>query len=197
MRKGLSSEAFERSFSSPDYSSIREAQWISLEILWLLVPNRPSSILAIHLYNSLVHIERIDRNMNPLQAFLNAGTFAVAGASRDRSKYGNQVFLALVASGRRVYPLNPTAGEVEGHAAYGALAELPVIPESLSIVTPPSITRQVIEQAIALGVKNVWMQPGAEDEQASRAARKAGLNVIDDGSCILVLLARESPQRSS
>lgn len=142
-----------------------------------------------------MHIERIDRNMNPLQAFLNAGTFAVAGASRDRSKYGNQVFLALVASGRRVYPLNPTAGEVEGHAAFGNLAELPLIPESLSIVTPPSITRQVIEQAIALGVKNVWMQPGAEDEQASSAARKAGLNVIDDGSCILVLLARESPQR--
>ena len=143
-----------------------------------------------------MHIERIDRNMNPLQAFLNAGTFAVAGASRDRSKYGNQVFLALVASGRRVYPLNPTAGEVEGHAAYGTLPQLPVIPESLSIVTPPSITRQVIEQAIALGVKNVWMQPGAEDEQASSAARKAGLNVIDDGSCILVLLARESPQRA-
>ncbi len=133
--------------------------------------------------------------MNPIEVFLSAGVFAVAGASRDRSKYGNQVFLALVASGRRVYPLNPTAGEVEGHAAFGTLAQLPVIPESLSIVTPPIVTRPIIEPAIALGVKNVWMQPGAEDEQASGVARKAGLNVIDDGSCILVLLARESPQR--
>ncbi|MBB3205764.1 putative CoA-binding protein [Rhodopirellula rubra] len=34
------------------------------------------------------------------------------------------------------------------------------------------------------------MQPGAEDEEASRLAREAGINVIDDGACVLVLLAR-------
>jgi hypothetical protein len=55
-----------------------------------------------------------------------------------------------------------------------------------------SDTRQVIQQAIAAGIKNVWMQPGAEDDQASQAAREAGLNVIDDGSCVLVLLAIEA-----
>ena len=59
-------------------------------------------------------------------------------------------------------------------------------------VTPPAVTRQVVKQAIAVGVKVLWMQPGAEDEQASQAARDAGLTVIDDGSCILVALALES-----
>ena len=130
--------------------------------------------------------------MNNIEVFLNASTFAVAGASRDRSKYGNIVFRALVASGRTVYPLNPTATEVEGHPAYASIADLPVVPESLSIVTPPSVTRQVIQKAIAAGVKNIWMQPGAEDPRGSQAARDAGLNVIDDGSCVLVLLAIES-----
>jgi predicted CoA-binding protein len=130
--------------------------------------------------------------MNNIEVFLNASTFAVAGASQDRSKYGNKVFRAIIASGRTAYPLNPTAPEVEGYPAFASIADLPVVPESLSIVTPPHVTRQVIQQAIAAGVKNVWMQPGAEDDQACQAAREAGLNVIDDGSCILVLLARES-----
>ena len=130
--------------------------------------------------------------MNNIKEFLNASTFAVAGASRARSKYGNKVFRALVVSGRTVYPLNPTAPEVEGQTAYASIAQLPVVPESLSIVTPPHVTRQVIQQAIAAGVKNIWMQPGAEDDQASQAARQAGLNVIDDGSCVLVLLAIEA-----
>lgn len=121
--------------------------------------------------------------------FLAAQTFAVAGASTDRSKYGNQVYQALIASGRTVYPLNPLASEVEGHAAYASIAELPEVPESLSIVTRPHVTREIIQQAIAAGVKNIWMQPGAEDSQGSKLAREAGLNVIDDGSCILVLLA--------
>lgn len=130
--------------------------------------------------------------MNNIEDFLAASSFAVAGASQDRAKYGNKVFRALVASGRTVYPLNPTAPEVEGHPAFASIADLPVVPESLSIVTPPSVTRQVIQKAIAVGVKNIWMQPGAEDDQASQAARDAGLNVIDDGSCVLVLLAIEA-----
>jgi len=126
---------------------------------------------------------------SPTSTFLSARSFAVAGASTDRSKYGNKVFQALVASGRTVYPLNPTAAEVEGQPAYGSIADLPVVPESVSLVTPPHVSREVIRQAIAAGVKNIWMQPGAEDAQGAELARQAGLNVIDDGSCILVLLA--------
>ncbi len=129
--------------------------------------------------------------MSDTRAFLNAFRFAVAGASRDRSKYGNKVFRALIASGRKTYPINPASGEIENHAAFDSISDLPEAIESLSIVTPPAVTRRVVADAIAAGVKNIWMQPGAEDDEASRAARAAGLNVIDDGSCILVLLALE------
>ena len=50
-------------------------------------------------------------------------------------------------------------------------------------------TRQIVADAIVAGIKHIWMQPGAEDAQASESARAAGINIIDDGSCILVLLA--------
>ncbi len=136
--------------------------------------------------------QKSPRSIDNIEEFLKASAFAVAGASRDRSKYGNRVLRALLASSRTVYPLNPTAPEVEGQTAYASLADLPVVPESLSIVTPPHITREIIQQAIAAGVKNIWMQPGEEDAEGSQAAREAELNVIDDGSCVLVLLAIEA-----
>ena len=127
--------------------------------------------------------------MNAIQAFLSAESFAVAGASTRREKYGNKILRALMQKGMKVYPLNPASEVVEGLPAFASLHDLPAPPQSLSIVTPPIVTRQIVEQAIAVGVKHVWMQPGAEDAEASRMAREAGLNVIDDGSCILVLLA--------
>lgn len=99
------------------------------------------------------------------------------------------MFRALIQSGREAYPLNPATSEIEGHTAYSAISELPLVPEALSIITPPSITRKVVAEAIVAGVKSIWMQPGAEDAEASEAVRAAGVNVIDDGSCILVLLA--------
>ena len=129
--------------------------------------------------------------MSDIDSFLNAKFYAVAGASTNREKYGNKVFRALVNSGRDVYPLNPAADKVEGLSAYASIADLPSVPDSLSVVTPPLITREVVIDAIHAGVKNIWMQPGAEDDQASQNARDAGLNVIDDGSCVLVMLARE------
>ena len=126
--------------------------------------------------------------MNEIDGFLAAKTYAVAGASARTHKYGYKVFKALLATGRETYPLNPVTDEIAGHRAYPKIANLPVVPESLSIITPPEVTRQVVAEAIAVGVKHVWMQPGAEDHQASESAREAGIHVIDDGSCILVLL---------
>ena len=129
--------------------------------------------------------------MNATENFLTAETYAVAGASSRRHKYGNKVFRALLASGRQTYPLNPQQDQIEGQQAYPSLSDLPIVPEALSIITPPEVTRKVVADAIAAGVQHIWMQPGAEDEQASESAREAGINVIDDGSCILVLLPRE------
>ncbi len=129
--------------------------------------------------------------MSNIEEFLSAKVFAVAGASTNREKYGNIIFRALLSGGRTVYPITPSASSVENQPAFPSVNALPTVPESLSIVTPPAVTRQVVEQAIAAGIKNLWMQPGAQDLHASQLAREAGLNVIDDGSCILVSLSRE------
>jgi uncharacterized protein len=124
-----------------------------------------------------------------IDRFLASTSYAVAGASRDPQKYGNRVFQALTKSGRTTFPLNPVARQIENIDAYPDLKSCPFVPHSLSIVTPPEQTALVIQQAIELGVTSIWIQPGAEHDPSSQAARAAGINVIDDGSCILVALA--------
>lgn len=126
-----------------------------------------------------------------VQQFLDGSSYAVAGASTDRSKFGNQVYRALVRSGRTTFPLNPRSAEVEGDQAYAHIADLPEIPECLAVITPPAITRQIVGEAIEAGIKHLWIQPGAQHPDASAAARDAGLTVVDDGTCLLIVIAYE------
>ncbi len=123
-----------------------------------------------------------------IEEFLEEGPYAVVGASTDRNKYGNKVLRAYQQTGRDVYPINPKAEEVEGLKAYPELASLPLVPRGISIITPPSVTEKIVLQAAELGVSYVWMQPGAESEKAIESGKRAGLGVIGDGSCALVVM---------
>ncbi len=123
-----------------------------------------------------------------ISQFLAADAFAVAGASSNRDKYGNKVLRCYQQHGRRVIPVNPRAEMIEGLACAASVAQLPAEVKSLSIITPPKITEQVVEQAILHGIKNIWMQPGAQSPAAVNRCEAAGLNVIADGSCLLVVL---------
>ena len=122
-----------------------------------------------------------------IQAFLAQGPFAVVGASRDRAKFGNKVLRAYLQNGREVYPVNPTADEVEGLTAYTDLASLPQRVRSISVITPSPITETIVEQAGELGIKHIWMQPGAESVKAVERAEQLGMNVIAGGPCVLVI----------
>jgi uncharacterized protein len=123
-----------------------------------------------------------------IEAFLSGTPHAVAGASPLRKKYGNKVLRAYLQSQRAVYPVHPSAEEVEGLTAYRDLASLPETVHGLSIITPPQVTQQVVAQAAQLGIRHIWMQPGAESDSAVELAQQAGINVIWGGPCILVVL---------
>ncbi len=134
---------------------------------------------------------------DPIDRFLASPAFGVAGASPRRHKYGNKVLRCYQQAGRRAIPVNPRETEIEGAACVLDVLHLPDDVQSLSVITPPAVTERVVEQAIAKGIRNVWMQPGAESEAAVEACRRAGINVIADGSCVLVVLGyRESPLES-
>ncbi len=123
-----------------------------------------------------------------IETFLSSPAFGVVGASADRNKYGNKVLRCYLQNLRTAIPVNPKASTIEGIEVAASVAELPEAVKSLSIITPPSVTLHVVEEAIDKGIKNVWMQPGAESNDAVRLAEENGLNVIADGSCVLVVL---------
>lgn len=123
-----------------------------------------------------------------IDTFLAAEQFGVVGASADRSKYGNKVLRCYLQHGRTVIPVNPKLKEIEGVPCIAGVADLPVEVSSISVITPPLVTEQVVTDAINKGIKNIWMQPGAESPTAITRCHEAGINVIADGSCILVVL---------
>lgn len=126
---------------------------------------------------------------NDIREFLAGERYAVAGASRSRSKYGNRVLRVYLQHGRTVYPVNPNTDEVEGLQAYPDLLSLPETVHGVSIITPPHITEKIVADAAEAGIKHVWMQPGAESTRAVDRARELGLNVIAGGPCLLVVWA--------
>jgi len=111
--------------------------------------------------------------------------FAVVGASRDPEKYGHKVFRDLLEAGYRVYPVNPKAGEILGRKCYPSLRDLPEKPDVVVFVVPPKITESLARDCIELGVKYVWMQPGATSEAAVRELEEAGITVFHD-VCIMI-----------
>lgn len=123
-----------------------------------------------------------------IEQFLAARKFAVVGASADRSKFGNKVLRCYLMHGLDAVPVNPRETSIEGVSCVASVAELADDIQSLSVITPPAVTDQVVEQAIARGISNIWMQPGAESPAAVARCRESGINVIADGSCLLVVL---------
>ena len=125
-------------------------------------------------------------NPQAIAEFLAGDSFAVVGASSDREKFGNKVLRAYLQAGRRVFPVNPKADEIEGQKSYPDIASLPEQVHGVSIVTPPTVTEKIVEQAASAGVQNLWMQPGAESPAAIQKAEALGLSVIHSGPCALV-----------
>ena len=125
--------------------------------------------------------------------FLAEGPHAVVGASCDRAKYGNKVLRAFLQHGMPVFPVNPRETEIEGLSCYPDLLSLPQPVRNLSVVTPPSVTERIVEQAAAAGVNRIWMQPGAESPAAIRRAESLGMQVIAGGPCILLALRYREP----
>jgi predicted CoA-binding protein len=123
-----------------------------------------------------------------IERFLASAAFGVVGASSQRHKYGNKVLRCYLRNGRDAIPVNPLEKEIEGEPVCATVAELPDRVKSISLITPPQVTEKVVAQAAARGIENIWMQPGAESPVAIEFCRQQGLNLIADGSCVLVVL---------
>ena len=123
-----------------------------------------------------------------IDKFLKAKVFGVVGASANRDKYGNKVLRCYLQHDLRAIPVNPKEPVIEGVPCVATVMDLPADVTSISVITPPHVTDEVVKMAISKGIENIWMQPGAESSAAIALCRENNINVIADGSCILVVI---------
>jgi uncharacterized protein len=111
-------------------------------------------------------------------------TIAVVGLSSSPMRPSNGVSEYMKRAGYRIIPVNPNETEVLGERCYARLEDIPEKVDIVDVFRRPEFVPEIVESAIAIGAKTVWMQEGVIHEEAARRARSAGLNVVMD-RCIL------------
>jgi len=121
-----------------------------------------------------------------------ARVIAVVGLSPKEDRPSHQVARYLQDKGYKIIPVNPQVAEVLGEKCYPNLGSIPGKVDIVDIFRRPELVPEIVEEAIRIGARAVWMQEGIVNEPAAERARKAGLEVIMD-RCMKKELERLSP----
>jgi predicted CoA-binding protein len=106
---------------------------------------------------------------------------AIVGVSPNPDRPSNEVYGYLAAaSDYELYLVNPTITELDGRRVYPSLRDLPVVPDMVDVFRRTEHLRSVLDDAIAVGGKTLWLQQGLWDEQLARDAEAAGMRVVMD-----------------
>ena len=132
--------------------------------------------------------------------FFSSQYFAVVGASQDKSKFGYRILAFYHQHSLAVTPINPGRPSISlPSKSYSTVPSVSALSHpsqtALSFLTPPSITRKVLEEAKNAGVKAVWLQPGSFDDEELKYAKEnfeSAVGGFEDGTvggegwCVLV-----------
>ncbi len=120
-----------------------------------------------------------------IKDFVASKAIAVVGVSRGGAKFGNTIFTELKQRGYSVYIVHPEAKEINGEPCYPNLQALQGKVDAVLVSVPPANAGQVIEDAAAAGIHNVWLQQGSESPEVLQRASELGLHVVS-GKCVLM-----------
>ncbi len=112
-------------------------------------------------------------------------TIAVVGLSSNPMRPSHGVTERMQAAGYRIIPVNPNETEVLGEKSYARLEDVPEKIEIVDVFRRAEEVPPVMESAIRVGAKVVWLQLGIENDAAAEKGRAAGLTVIED-ACIFI-----------
>lgn len=109
---------------------------------------------------------------------------AVVGLSAGKLRPSFGVAQYMQRAGYRIIPVNPQETEVLGEKSYGRLEDIPVKIDIVDVFRRPEFVPGIVESAIRIGAKGVWLQEGVEHPEAAARARSAGLLFVEN-RCIL------------
>ena len=103
---------------------------------------------------------------------------AVVGMSKNPEKAAHYVQKYLAEQGYNIIPVNPTTDEILGKKCYPSLLGVPVQIDIVDVFRPSDQVKPVVEEAIKIKPKVVWLQEGIHDPEAESLAKKAGIDVV-------------------
>ena len=115
--------------------------------------------------------------------FGSTNTIAIVGLSDDPTRPSYRIGSYLIDNGYKVIPVNPKVNFVLGQKSYPDLLKIPDQIDMVNIFRRSELVKPVVEEAIKIGVKSIWMQDGIEDSNAAKIATEAGIMLIMD-DCI-------------
>ena len=113
-----------------------------------------------------------------------AHTIAVVGLSSSRIRASYGVSQYMQSAGYRIIPVNPNEQEVLGEKSYSRLEDVPEKIDVVDVFRRSEFVPEIVDAAIRVGARAIWLQDGVVDEAAAQRARDAGLFVVMD-DCIL------------
>ncbi len=116
-------------------------------------------------------------------------TIAMVGLSANPFRPSHFAAIYMLSEGYNVIPVNPREQEILGRRCYPSLRDIPEPVEVVDIFREPKAVPPIVEEAIAIGARVVWMQLGVINEEAARRAGEAGLEVVMD-ACVKIEHAR-------
>jgi predicted CoA-binding protein len=119
-----------------------------------------------------------DKEMKEI--LLSIKTIASVGLSSNQEKESFWIVSYLKEQGYKIIPVNPTATEILGEKVYPSLSAIPDKVDVVQVFRKSEDVPPVVEEAIKIGAKVVWMQEGIINEEAAQKAREAGLQVVMD-----------------
>jgi len=124
--------------------------------------------------------ENMNSDQMMKEILLSAKTIASFGLSSSDEKESYWIVSYLQEQGYRIIPVNPTATEILGEKVYPNLESIPDKVDVVQVFRKSEDVPPVVESAIKIGAKVVWMQEGIVNEEAAQKAREAGLQVVMD-----------------
>ncbi len=124
--------------------------------------------------------------MNPLiNQFVSSKRIAIVGMSRSGKKFGNMAAKELKAKGYELFPVHPTAPEIDGMSCSPDLKSLSGKVDAVWISIPPTQVSPVLEEASQMGLKNIWLQQGAWSADVQQTIDRLQLPVVTK-KCIMM-----------
>jgi predicted CoA-binding protein len=121
-------------------------------------------------------------------------TIAVVGLSSNPRRPSHDVAAYLKTAGYRIIPVNPNETEVLGEKAYARLEDIPERVDIVEVFRRPEGVPPVVESAIGIGAKVLWLQQGITSP-ASEKAKAAGMVVVEDACMLVEHKRRRGPGR--